>query len=284
MNIFWNAVRSTYQREFDVAMEELKSENEAAYADFIARDPTKFCKAFFSTLPVSDAVTNNISETFNGTIVRARAKHIIHMLEDIRSHFRQRQYVKMEKINKVNDRLCPRIRKKLEELKQWSRYCIAHPGLYGVFEVTHSGNMFAVNLESKTCTCRSWDITGIPCIHAIGAIHFMKHDPADYVSDYFTVEAYKKTYSFGLGALNGEQMWPIADGYPVQPPHVRPMPGRPKKKRRKDRDERDPKNPTRLRKLGVQMRCQNCLQLGHNKKTCKNEAVEKPIKGQVICF
>lgn len=110
----------------------------------------------------------------------------------------------------------------------------------------------------------------------------MKHDAADYVGNYFTVETFKKTYPFSLRALNGEQMWPKADGYPVQPHIVQVMPGRPKKNRRKDRDETDPKNPKRLRKLGVQIQCSNCQQIGHNRKTCKDEIVSKPVK--VTCF
>lgn len=281
MHIFWRAVRSTYRQEWESAVDEMKNEDMAAYDNFMDRDPTKICKVFFSTHCVSDAVTNNVCETFNGTIVRARGKHIIHMLEDIRSCIRQRQYDKMEMINQVNDRLCPKIRKLLEELKQLSRFCIACPGLGGVFEVKHRGDMFVVTLGDKTCTCRSWDITGIPCIHAIAAIHYLKHDAADYVSDYFTVEAFKKIYSFGLQALNGEKMWPTAQGYPIQPPLVTPMPGRPKKKRRKQKDEIDPKNPARLRRVGVRMTCQKCLQVGHNARGCKNEAVEKPIKEQV---
>lgn len=262
-------------------MDELKAEDVAAYENFIERDPSKFCKAFFSPLCVSDAVTNNICETFNGTIVKARGKHIVHMLEDIRSGLRQGQYKKMERIKKVSDKLCPKIREKLKELKQWSRNCIASPGLWGVFEVRHREDMFAVKLDERTCSCKSWDISGIPCIHALAAIHYMKLDPADYCSHYFTVDTYKKIYSFSLGALNGEKMWPKAQGNPIQPPLVTPMPGRPKKKRRKDKDEKDPKNPARLRKIGVRMTCQNCLQVGHNSRGCKNEAVQKPAKEQV---
>lgn len=226
------------------------------HMSFLGRDPSKFCKAFFSPLCVSDAVTNNISETFNGTIVRARGKHIIHMLEDIRSALRQRQYKNMEKMNKVTDKICPRIREDLEKLKQGSRYCKACPGLFGQFEVSSYGKQFAVNLELRTCSCRSWDITGIPCIHSLSAIHYMKLDAVDYCSHYFTVETYKKIYSFSLDTLNGEMMWPRADGYPVKPPLVRAMPGRPKKNRKKDNDEKDPKNPKRLRRLGIRMTCQ----------------------------
>lgn len=36
-------------------------------------------------------VDNNVSETFNGYIVCARSKHIIHMIEDIRGALRERE-------------------------------------------------------------------------------------------------------------------------------------------------------------------------------------------------
>ncbi|KAL6564263.1 hypothetical protein OROMI_015713 [Orobanche minor] len=91
-------------------------------------------------------------------------------------------------------------------------------------------------------------------------------------------KVYKKAYSFGLPAINGERMWPKVVGNLVEPPLIRKMPGRPKKKRRRDQDEKDPQNPHRLRKVGVQMTCQRCFQIGQNSRSCKNEAVQKPHK------
>lgn len=282
-NMFWKAVRSTYQQEWNEAVEEMKAENQRAYENFIERDPSKFCKAFISTHCVSDMIDNNVSETFNGYIVRARTKHLIHMIEDIRAALRERQYVKLEMIKKVTDKICPNIRKKIEKLKQQSRFCMASLGIDGSFEVKHliSRDRFIVSLDSRRCSCRMWDITGIPCIHGISAIHFMRHDEADYVHPYFTVEMYKKAYTFGLQAINGERMWPKSQGYPVQPPLIRKMPGRPKKKRTRDSDEIDPANPNRMRRTGVLMTCQRCFQVGHNARSCKNELVQKPPKQPV---
>lgn len=122
---------------------------------------------------------------------------------------------------------------------------------------------------------------GDPMCACSGANHFMKHDPADYVHDYYTVEIYLKAYSYGLERINGQKMWPKGVGYPVEPPLVRIMPGRPKKKRRRGQDERNPNNPAKLRKIGVRITCQKCLQQGHNSRGCKNDPVEKPQRVQV---
>ncbi|XP_057774503.1 uncharacterized protein LOC130993584 [Salvia miltiorrhiza] len=60
-NIFWGIVKSTYEQEYKLKLEELKAENVAAYEDFVARDVKRFCKAFISLSPCSDMVDNNIA-------------------------------------------------------------------------------------------------------------------------------------------------------------------------------------------------------------------------------
>eukprot|EP00257_Ricinus_communis_P023322 XP_015583270.1 uncharacterized protein LOC107262371 [Ricinus communis] len=41
-NMFWKAVRCTIEASLKQALDELKVENEAAYNDFLAREPIKF--------------------------------------------------------------------------------------------------------------------------------------------------------------------------------------------------------------------------------------------------
>lgn len=46
-------------------MKQLKDESVAAYDDFMARDPYRFCKAFIKTKTSTNTVDNNICEVFN---------------------------------------------------------------------------------------------------------------------------------------------------------------------------------------------------------------------------
>ncbi|XP_057811798.1 uncharacterized protein LOC131026039 [Salvia miltiorrhiza] len=262
-------------------MEEMKAESQEAHTDFMNREYHRFCRCFISTHCLSDMVDNNVSETFNGYIVKARAKHIITMLEDIRVTLRGRQYKKLGLVTDSTEKLCPNIRKKLDKLRYDARICQAYPGLGGKFEVSCYDDRFVVQLGEKHCSCRQWDISGIPCKHAIAALHFMNEEPTEYVHECYSVEKYLKAYAYGLEPINGEKMWPKGVGYPVQPPLIRAMPGRPKKKRRRDVDERDPNNNTRLKRIGIRMTCQNCLQVGHNARSCKNEKVVREEGNQV---
>ena len=57
-----------------------------------------FCRAFMDTRVKFDVITKNMAETFNSYIVQARTKHLIYMLEDIRSSLIQRIPVKREEM------------------------------------------------------------------------------------------------------------------------------------------------------------------------------------------
>ena len=57
-------------------------------------------KAFFSPFPNYDVVDNNMAETFNSYIIRARDKPVINMFEDIRRTIMIRMAKKREKIDK----------------------------------------------------------------------------------------------------------------------------------------------------------------------------------------
>lgn len=99
--MFWKAVRCTIEASLKQALDELKVENEAAYNDFLAREPIKFCKAHVFELLKCDIVDNNVSETFNGYIVKARSRPLIDMLENIRCALIERQNTKFMQMSSI---------------------------------------------------------------------------------------------------------------------------------------------------------------------------------------
>ena len=56
------------------------------------------------------------------------------------------------------------------------------------------GFKYSVNLKEKTCSCRKWDLTGIPCKHACSAIAENKWDVEDFVDEAYHVKTYKACY------------------------------------------------------------------------------------------
>jgi len=147
----------------------------------------------------------------------------------------------------------------------WRVHCSQYVG-EGLFEVECSKGTFFVDLMHRTCGCRQWDMTGIPCPHAIFAILYHSAKPEQYLHRYYSVESYKKAYNPIIYLVPSEDQWIRTGKDEVDPYIIRPTPGRPKKVRRKGSDEL--RNPHRMRKCGVTTRCSKCRKAGHNARTC----------------
>ncbi|WOL07437.1 hypothetical protein Cni_G16178 [Canna indica] len=259
------------ESEFKRVLNELQAISPPAFQDFIAIGVQNFCEAFISPQCKCEVVTSNICKTFNGCILRARSKLLIDMLEDIRHMLMERMQSKKEMMLKSNDDICPSIRKKLEKNKTETRFCHVTPAANMKFEVQELDRSYVVNLLNHACSCRYWDICGIPCKHAISCIIWLKEDPDQYVDNYYKREAYMKTYEFLLEPLTGKDTWPEVEGPPVLPPHVKKMSSRPKKKRRREMNE-EQSSTSRLSRRGTIITWKLCHQVGHNRRICHTKA------------
>ncbi|XP_052731248.1 uncharacterized protein LOC128195986 [Vigna angularis] len=147
------------------------------------------------------------------------------------------------------------------------------------FEVTHGFTMdkFVVDLSNHTCTCYLWDLVGIPCRHAVAAIHYKSENPEHYVHPYYKKEAYRTCYAPIISPINGQQLWPTSDSPQLLPPIYKRPPGRPKKLRRREVDEYV--SHGKLSKTNTAIRCSTCNAYGHNVRTCKKSQKRKDKRG-----
>ncbi|KAL2943083.1 Antiviral helicase SKI2 [Bienertia sinuspersici] len=114
---FWSIVKAYNMTDFNEALSDLAEKNPAAATAFKAYNPEVFCRSHMQVNVKADAVTNNMAETFNGYIIHARTKHLIYMLEDIRTSLMQRLVVKRREVEKWKSNISPRILVKLEKEK-----------------------------------------------------------------------------------------------------------------------------------------------------------------------
>lgn len=141
------------------------------------------------------------------------------------------------------------------------------------FEARNGYDSYAVDLKARICTCRLWEISGIPCVHAQAAILYNGQDPVDFICRlWFGVDKFKVTYATNLLPVNGSNMWPRTSYTKPLPPLARRMPGRPSVKRRRHVSESSDKY-SQVSSKGRSVQCKNCLQTGHNKASCKNPKV-----------
>lgn len=137
------------------------------------------------------------------------------------------------------------------------------------FKIKNGNDSYVVDFKNLTCTCRHWEISGIPCPHSISEIYFRNEDPEKYTSRSFKVEMTKSVYGHCLKAFNGEKYWRKIPYDKFLPPRLRRMPGRPKKQRNREPREARRKIPAGISNKGRQMKCSKCEEYGHTKKTCK---------------
>jgi len=87
------------------------------------------------------------------------------------------------------------------------------------------------------CSCRKWELTGIPCRHAIAAINEMSDNGESvgelytYVHKVYWLETWKTAYSYKVDPIKGRAMGPKSEcPTTLTPPPHHKLTGRPKKK------------------------------------------------------
>ena len=83
--MFWKATKTYNIVYYNEVMDELEKLNLAATVGFRGSNPKVLCMEFMKTHTKADVIMSNLAKTFNGYIINARTKHLIYMLEDIRT-------------------------------------------------------------------------------------------------------------------------------------------------------------------------------------------------------
>ena len=166
----WRCAGATTIKEFKKRMQELKDLDPKAWEYLADINPAQWSKSHFNCRALCDCLANNLSESFNSMILKARDKPILAMLEWIRVRLMTNLYKKRNGIEKYVGKVCPNIQDKLEKLKQESIPFCATPSGKFMYEVDNDRERHVVNLTNRTCSCRIWDLTRLPCKHGITAI------------------------------------------------------------------------------------------------------------------
>ncbi|KAL3381480.1 hypothetical protein AABB24_001550 [Solanum stoloniferum] len=266
---FWACARSTFEAELRKNLDKLAQLGKDISNDLVNFNPNRWSKAQFRTSLKCDSVDNNMAESFNAWVLGARHKTIISMLEEIRKKVMNRFTKVITFVNSWTHDISPMAMLVLNtNVKKSMRVEISWNGDIG-YEVKDSPYIHVVNLIQGTCTCRSWGLKGIPCAHAIAAIHHDEANLLESVCKWYKKETYLKAYKHFLQPVTNMKMWPKTLNPKVEPPPVRKMPGRPGKKRKKELGEVP--SSGKLPKRGKTMSCSACKSKGHNIRTCPNK-------------
>ncbi|CAL5189863.1 unnamed protein product [Lathyrus oleraceus] len=183
-------------------------------------------------------------EAFNREILEHREKPTITLLEGIKHYITKRMTSQKELLHGYAGSICHRIQLVIEKNNKQAQGW--NPTWHGdddlsIFGVSNGIETYCIDLKKKACSCRKWDLSGIPCCHVIACIWNIKKHLEDYVTACYNKFTFMDTYSNIVYPTNGSQLWHVDDLNTMTPPVMRRAIGRPKKQRNKMNDE--PRNP-----------------------------------------
>ncbi|KAL0312973.1 UNVERIFIED_CONTAM: hypothetical protein Sradi_5696600, partial [Sesamum radiatum] len=123
-----------------------------------------------------------------------------------------------------------------------------------------------------------WDLSGIPCKHAMSAINSQRLDAEDFIAECYSVATYLRVYQSCIMPVNGPEKWQHTNLPPLVPPNIARGVGRPARARRLEQDElplkqkkgiKGKKKPVKLKRQQGTVKCKFCGDEGHNKKGCQ---------------
>ncbi|KAH0670542.1 hypothetical protein KY285_024820 [Solanum tuberosum] len=196
-----------------------------------------WCKKYFQNYSKCDVMDNNMAESFNAWILPARYKTIITVLEEIRVKIMKRIGDLREFLNTWITDIYPMSLKILQENIEKFMQCNLTWNGERSFEIKHHGFTHTVDIVSRSCSCRSWQLRGIPCPHGAAALHYKELEPIHSVASCYSKETYLSTYAHFIQPMNNMKMWPASNNPIVKPPKIKKLPGRPGKVRRKEANE-----------------------------------------------
>ncbi|XP_019237296.1 PREDICTED: uncharacterized protein LOC109217497 [Nicotiana attenuata] len=229
--LLWWAAWSTYEEALKDQiknMGQVDDDGKEVVEDLLKYPPKCWSRAFFDTVCKNQSVDNNLTESFNAWILQARHKPIIKMLEDIRIKVMNMITEHEAEVMSWGNEYSPKSMELYNQFMRIALKCHVNGSADHGYEVTESSDRHIVNLRLKKCTCRAWDLCGIPCPHAICALLHKKVDPLSQIHWYLTKETYLQIYSHKLQPVRGEKFWKIEPSQYMAPPLLVKMIGRPK--------------------------------------------------------
>ncbi|XP_020249813.1 uncharacterized protein LOC109827249 [Asparagus officinalis] len=235
---------------------ELQNKSSIAFIEMLNMSPQNWANCYFPGKRYG-WLTSNLAESFNAWIKEARFLPIAQLVDHIRVKMMKMSYDRREESNKWTTPLVPSVEEHLVLINEGARCLHVNPSTSILYEVYDSPSV-RVNLEYRTCTCRQWQVLGLPCKHAAAVIRHKDQLLYPYISDYFSTEVYRKCYSFPIYPIPDDEKPIITDeNMEIRPPLTSIRRGRPKTKRIPSG-----LNPSRM------LKCSRCKEFGHNRRTC----------------
>ncbi|XVE65457.1 hypothetical protein DITRI_Ditri08aG0001300 [Diplodiscus trichospermus] len=261
---FHGATYAPTAEGFKKCIETIKNISPEAYEWVLQIEPEHWANAFFKGARYNH-LKSSITGSFCDWVSDLPAMPVTQVIETIRRKMMEFMYTRKMDSDKWSSRLTPSAEENLQRSLANSCSLEVLFSTGGCFKVRDAlGVINVVTLETWDCSCREWQINGLPCIHAAAAIEHSGKNVYDYCYRYFTTEAFKVTYSESINPIPPlDRCVQRESAVHVLPPCIPRPVGRPKER----------KHELKSKQAGKRvLKCSNCKKLGHNKRKCKQAA------------
>ncbi|CAL4982454.1 unnamed protein product [Urochloa decumbens] len=259
---FTRAAQACNDNDFYVSIESIRNISSEAADWIIARRPEHWSDAIFRGRRY-DHFSLNIVDAFNNWIPTKKESSIVLMTDSLRMKIKEVIESRREACNAWEGPLTATMEYKVQDEMLKAGKMTVLCSSETVFEV-RANAIFVVNLAAWECTCRRWQQSGLPCMHAIAVCNRLGRSLYDYCLKSLKVDSYRETYSGTIFPIPDMDSFDFSAGANEIPPP---------KQRTTDKPRRKRSNPNKTSTL-VRL-CSRCKQTGHNKATCEVEFVDR---------
>ncbi|KAK2649630.1 hypothetical protein Ddye_017119 [Dipteronia dyeriana] len=186
----WQLARVANRAGFNQALASIREDSLQA-ANWLMSEPVeKWARHAFEPSIKVDHISNNMSECFHSWIREDRDKPVLQLLENLIRKIMVQFCEKWADAEKLSDSITPYARDNLTTNEKEARKLQVIHGRGQWYEtVNQEGLKILVNTDDGTCDCGMWQISGLPCMHAIGVYMYKREFSHDHVHWYYSKEA-----------------------------------------------------------------------------------------------
>ncbi|PWA49782.1 hypothetical protein CTI12_AA480450 [Artemisia annua] len=269
--LFWKTCKAYLVSDFDSAIAEIRSFKPDAYRKLEEAGFEKWSRAYCPAKRYNYLTSNN-AESINSLTKNVRKVPVTMLIEYYRELIQQwycdRRYngegeppadaLTSWASAKVNDRMI--------KSATWVIRGIRHGKIY---QVRDSRSVHTVNLTEGECSCRKWQLSGLPCGHVCAVARFSGMSNCNHwAKGWFSQTTLKRTYQQLVHPLKEPWETP-GDVQVVLPPAiVKRQPGRPKENQRIRSQGEEPRI----------VRCSRCGVAGHYRDACREPLPSQNVR------
>ncbi|CAN0890895.1 hypothetical protein LINGRAHAP2_LOCUS16693 [Linum grandiflorum] len=269
VNIFWNAVYALTTAEFESKISEMVEISQDAIAWFQQFPPQLWAVAYFGGMRYGH-FTLGVTELLYNWALECHELPIVQMMEHIREQLTSWFDTRRDLAMTYNSILVPAAEKRIAEAITDARCYQVLRANEVEFEIVSTERTNIVDLRTRACSCRRWQLYGLPCAHAAAALISCGQNAHVFAERCFTVASYQDTYSQTIIPIPDKSLWTESgegtegggakvEEILIRPPKTKRPPGRPKKKVLRVENFKRPKRV---------VQCGRCHLLGHSQKKC----------------